>query len=506
MFSGFSLPNARIPLSNGRCGTTNHQIVFSSPLFHPLEGCNREIMCFATTEKTLEEEATEQIDGTSAKPRIVMESGAYNASDGSDDTMNSVTEEDDQYDDSENEVDEEELQRRRRAVIAARLIKKGSSTTRSRSAAVSASQAMKNDAKSTSVGTRREGSASKARSNSGGLSGSLLRGVKSGAIAAAAARKKAVEDKTGKDDTASGGSTAAIKKCIVQSTIDAFLETQNELRVARERSIQSVTMQEPQVSGSQHLALPVTPASGGSTAAVKKCIIQSTIDAFLESQYELRVAREKSIQAVVIQEPQVIGSQHLALPVTPSPGTVLVNQPRSKTTDPMDVQDRIRKNALVRVATMKDDMEIAKLRLSVFSDFTPEIRRQFRTRSCEVLGYRRMKGATCLVASVNYYNAELEYERYEESPHKWIIGSVECSTHEFAGTQLGMRRPGGSIMYITEVAVAPRVRRTGAGTKLLQVRNVPAFAFDVVCDIMTCQMHPVIQIDNLTLLACISIT
>ena len=449
MFSGFSLPNARIPLlSNGRCGTTNHQIVFSSPLFHPLEGCNREIMCFATTEKTLEEEATEQIDETSAKPRIVMESGAYNASDSSDDTMNSVTEEDDQYDDSEEEVDEEELQIRRRAVIAARLIKKGSSTTRSRSAAVSASQAMKNDAKSTSVGTRREGSASKARSNSGGLSGSLLRGVKSGAIAAAAARKKAMEDKTGKDDT----------------------------------------------------------ASGGSTAAVKKCIIQSTIDAFLESQYELRVAREKSIQAVVIQEPQVIGSQHLALPVTPSPGTVLVNQPRSKTTDPMDVQDRIRKNALVRVATMKDDMEIAKLRLSVFSDFTPEIRRQFRTRSCEVLGYRRMKGATCLVASVNYYNAELEYEHYEKSRHKWIIGSVECSTHEFAGTQLGMRRPGGSIMYITEVAVAPRVRRTGAGTKLLQVRTVPVFSFNVACDIMTCQMHPVIRIDDLTLLACISIT
>lgn len=469
MFSGFSLPNARIPLSNRKYATTNHQIVFSSPLFHPLEGCNRETICFATTEKTLEEEATEQIDKASARPRIVMESGSYNASDCSDDTMNSATEEDDEYDDSEDEVDEEEVQRRRRAVIAARLVKNGSTTTRLRSAAVSASQAMKNDAKSTSVGTRREGSASKARSSSGGLSGSLLRGVKSGAIAAAAAaRKKAMEDKTGKHDTASSGSMAAVKKGIVQSTIDAFLETQKELRIAREKSIQSVITQEPQVIGSQHLALPVMPASGGSTAAVKKCIIQSTIDAFLESQYELRVAREKSIQAVVIQVPQVIGSQHLALPVTPSPGTVLVDQPRSKITNPMDVQDRTRNSALVRVATMKDDMEIAKLRLSVFSDFTPEIRRQFRTRSCEVLGYRRMKGATCLVASVNYYNAELEYERYEKSRHKWIIGSVECSTHEFAGTQLGMSRPGGSIMYITEVAVAPRVRRTGAGTKLLQ--------------------------------------
>jgi len=409
MLSGFSFPNTRIPLSNGRYATANHQRVFSSPLFRPLERCNRETMCFATTEKTLEEEATEQIAENTAKPRIVMESGTYNASDGSDDTMNSVTEEDDEYDDSEEEVDEEELQRRRRAVIAARLIKKGSSSTRSRSASVSASQAKKNVAKSTSVGTRREGSASKARSSSGGLSGSLLRGVKSGAIAAAAARKKAMEDKVVKDDTVNGGSTAAVKS-IIQSTIDAFLETQNELRLARQRSIQSV----------------------------------------------------------IIQEPQVIGSQHLALPVTPSPGTVLVHQPRSKATNPMDVQDRIRKNAVVRVSTMKDDMEIAKLRLSVFSDFTPEIKLQFQRRSCEVLGHRRMKGATCLVASVNYYNTDLEYESYDESPHNWIVGSVECSTHEFAGTQLGMRRPGGSILYITEVAVAPRARRTGAGTKLLQ--------------------------------------
>jgi len=471
MLSGFSFPNTRIPLSNGRYATANHQRVFSSPLFRPVERCNRETMCFATTEKTLEEEATEQIAENTAKPRILMESGTYNASDGSDDTMNSVTEEDDEYDDSEEEVDEEELQRRRRAVIAARLIKKGSSSTRSRSASVSASQAKKNDAKSTSVGTRREGSASKARSSSGGLSGSLLRGVKSGAIAAAAARKKAMEDKVVKDDTVNGGSTAAVKS-IIQSTIDAFLETQNEIRVARKRSMQSDIIQEPQVIGSQNHALPVTPVSGGSTAAVKKCIVQSTIDAFLETQNELRLARQRSIQSVIIQEPQVIGSQHLALPVTPSPGTVLVHQPRSKATNPMDVQDRIRKNAVVRVSTMKDDMEIAKLRLSVFSDFTPEIKLQFQRRSCEVLGHRRMKGATCLVASVNYYNTDLEYESYDESPHNWIVGSVECSTHEFAGTQLGMRRPGGSILYITEVAVAPRARRTGAGTKLLQVRIV----------------------------------
>ncbi len=44
-----------------------------------------------------------------------------------------------------------------------------------------------------------------------------------------------------------------------------------------------------------------------------------------------------------------------------------------------------------------------------------------------------------------------------------------------------MRRPAGSILYITEVAVSPRTRRSGAGELLLKVcthmRTQYAFCF-----------------------------
>jgi predicted acetyltransferase len=38
-------------------------------------------------------------------------------------------------------------------------------------------------------------------------------------------------------------------------------------------------------------------------------------------------------------------------------------------------------------------------------------------------------------------------------------------------TELGLRRPPGSIMYITEVAVSPKTRRSGAGEMLLNGMN-----------------------------------
>ena len=355
-----------------------------------------------------------------------MESPKNDSDDSNKDITESGSGEKDEYgdgdSDSEEEPDDEELERRRRAVIAARLIKKGSAVEILRSAAVSESRP-NTISKNTNVDTRREGSATKARSTGGGLGSSLLRGVKSSALAAAAARKKAMRDKDG----ASRGSTVAVKKGIIQSAIDALLETQNSLREVHEASSMGLL--------------------------------------------GMRIGRA-SPQSVVVEEPQVIGSQHLTLPVKPRPGTILVHRSETKEPISMEVKDRIRNYAIVRVATIRDDLEIAKLRLSVFSDFTPEIRRQFRKRSCEVLDYRRMKGATCLVVSVNYGEAELEYEHDEKSPHNFIVGSVECSTLEFAGTQLGMRRPGGSILYITEVAVSPHVRRTGAGTKLLQVRTL----------------------------------
>lgn len=55
-----------------------------------------------------------------------------------------------------------------------------------------------------------------------------------------------------------------------------------------------------------------------------------------------------------------------------------------------------------------------------------------------------------------------------------IIGSVECSHQEFRGTLLGESRPKGSLMYVTEVAVRPDVRRRGIGALLM--RGVDAVA------------------------------
>lgn len=113
----------------------------------------------------------------------------------------------------------------------------------------------------------------------------------------------------------------------------------------------------------------------------------------------------------------------------------------------------------VRVAFPEDDLDIAHLRLSVFSDFTQEQVRQYRIRACEVLNSRRMKGASCLVASTHSSTSMADHK---------IAGSLEISTHEFDGTDLGSMRPKGSILYITEVAVSPAVRKSGIGTKLMK--------------------------------------
>ena len=115
---------------------------------------------------------------------------------------------------------------------------------------------------------------------------------------------------------------------------------------------------------------------------------------------------------------------------------------------------------LVRIATPKDDVVIANLRMSVFSGFNNEMRQKFCLKSCQVLHSRRMKGATCLVSTC----------RTTDSKNKEIVlGSAECSTHEFSDTEIGKRRIGGSVMYITEFAVHPKVRGSGTGTMLLQV-------------------------------------
>jgi len=56
----------------------------------------------------------------------------------------------------------------------------------------------------------------------------------------------------------------------------------------------------------------------------------------------------------------------------------------------------------------------------------------------------------------------------EEGDIEWILGSLECSSHEFVNTELGRKRPISKVLYLTEVAVSPEARRCGAGTLLLQ--------------------------------------
>jgi len=327
------------------------------------------------------------------------------------------------HDDCENDVTDVNSTQRR--VLAARLLHQNASTSRSRSACVSESQAKRVSDKNTSAGPRREGSATRARNNGNGSSGLLLKNVKNNAIAAAVAKKKSSESNNSMCALNLGNNSLTVDKSIIQSVVDEMIDAKN-----KEKWNMGIL-------GSKTQDIPFS------------------------SQYvELR------------------DMGYLTVPTKPSPGSVLID--KSFRTISMQLKDRIKDHTIVRVATRRDDLEIAKLRLSVFSDFSPEIRRQFRSKSCEVLGNRRMKGATCLVATVNYRDAGLQFELDEEScPHNWIIGSVECSTHEFAGTQLGLRRPVGSVLYVTEVAVAPKARRAGTGTKLLlgidklaRIRNV----------------------------------
>ena len=84
----------------------------------------------------------------------------------------------------------------------------------------------------------------------------------------------------------------------------------------------------------------------------------------------------------------------------------------------------------VRVALPSSDAEIANLRLSVFSDYSMDQRKEWIDRSCEVIHQRRLKGAMCLSASVNYIDEKTC------GIHRWIIGSAECSTHEVSDIHL----------------------------------------------------------------------
>jgi hypothetical protein len=188
-------------------------------------------------------------------------------------------------------------------------------------------------------------------------------------------------------------------------------------------------------------------------------VIQATISSLLESQNIINKKLDDKGMTMnafhgpigLLGERPALLSHELLL--KPKPGTILVfpSVQNSRRASPGTLS--------VRVATPGDDFQIANLRLSVFSDFSSELRQQFCARSCQVLADRRLRGATCLVAVCPS----------SASRNDVILGSVECSVHEFYATKLGRRRPKLSSLYITEVAVNPSIRRCGIGSKLLKV-------------------------------------
>ena len=133
-----------------------------------------------------------------------------------------------------------------------------------------------------------------------------------------------------------------------------------------------------------------------------------------------------------------------------------------------------------------DDKFIANLRLSVFSNYNEERQNLFRYKSIEVLHRRRRRGAVALIAEMPHEDFKRVKSHNEihtriASGHKYnakmvqhdrsqniIIGSVECSQHEFDRTRLQSARPKNSLLYVTEVAVFPEARRCGVGRMLLK--------------------------------------
>lgn len=324
--------------------------------------------------------------------------GAVDSSEDDDDSEGEVKADDGkagEEEPSEEQDDDEQLRRRTSSAAAALLRRKRGSV-----------RAVK-PLKSTSVGSRRVGSATRARANQRGTS-KILDTVRT--VASAASKQPDSTNTTAKAETESqqqkkSTPTSQVGSNVIQATISSLLEGQNAFKANDD---------------SGGISMNALPRPFG----------------------------------ILGEEPDPLSHELLKKPM---PGTMLLYP----TIQTREYRRPSQATLSVRVATPDDDFQIANLRLSVFSDFSSELRSQFCARSCQVLADRRLRGATCLVASC---------PSGRKSPSEIIVGSVECSVHEFFATKLGQRRPKYSTLYITEVAVSPSARRCGVGSKLLQVR------------------------------------
>ena len=261
--------------------------------------------------------------------------------------------------------------------------------------------------------------------------------------------------------TTKGSSTSEILTAARRAPSVAAVQPQQQKQQQQQQQGSNDSAKKPSNSHS---------ASSSSRRSLEKPIIRSTIDGMLQNQATKRQARAGSPPQ---QSSYDTFGMHRLLH-NPPPGTVLMRPSKRKRTtaaaasaaDGQKKHSHWTQDALsVRLATTRDDFDIANLRLSVFSNFGPQVRRQFCARSCQVLASRRVRGATCLVATVPRNQDDSNGRGCSDV----VLGSVECSIHEFFGTTLGRRRRKDSILYMTEVAVNPVYRRCGIGTTLLQV-------------------------------------
>lgn len=222
-------------------------------------------------------------------------------------------------------------------------------------------------------------------------------------------------------------------------------------------------------------------------------VIHSTIQSFMHKQQN---NNNKDDEQEVEYTMGLFGER---IPMLPNNKPKESNKPIAILINPNVSKPKIQIKDLFKVRTCnkKDDIFVANLRLSVFLKNAQNAHNNskynyFQKRSCDIINNRRtLFDSVCLVVTIskNYYNIlrsnslnsihnNGSIKQYvnkrlldtdnDDDSDDLIIGSLECSYHEFEGTLLGASQPKGALMYVTEVAVSPYTRRCGIGTKLLQ--------------------------------------
>jgi len=158
------------------------------------------------------------------------------------------------------------------------------------------------------------------------------------------------------------------------------------------------------------------------------------------------------------------------IPSEPKCGTVLISPYTSLTRKNNEETKFIDEYLTIRVAERSDDLKLAELRSKVFSKLFGMASKAFISCCCDIIESRRRRGAISLLATLprSMHNKSYQNSSRRQRSNERVVGGIECSIHEFYGTQLGYTRPATKLLYITEVAVSPDARRCGIGKRLLK--------------------------------------